>query len=95
MPFKSLFTDLYELTMAQAYFEAGKTGRAVFSLFVRKLPENRNFFVSCGLEPLLEALSEFRFGDEELKYLFALLVLSLLKKASKRAGCISFPLSTL
>ena len=72
MPFKSLFTDLYELTMAQAYFEANKTGKAVFSLFVRKLPENRNFLVSCGLEPLLEALSEFRFGDEELKYLKSL-----------------------
>ncbi|MFN3976178.1 MAG: nicotinate phosphoribosyltransferase [Aquificaceae bacterium] len=72
MPFKSLFTDLYELTMAQAYFEAGKTGNAVFSLFVRKLPERRNFLVSCGLEPLLEALSEFSFGDEELKYLKSL-----------------------
>ncbi|MFN4319938.1 MAG: nicotinate phosphoribosyltransferase [Aquificaceae bacterium] len=72
MPFKSLFTDLYELTMAQAYFEAGKTGNAVFSLFVRKLPEKRNFLVSCGLEPLLEALSEFSFGDEELKYLKSL-----------------------
>lgn len=72
MSSKALFTDLYELTMAQAYLESGKTGRAVFSLFVRKLPENRNFLVSCGLEPLVEALAEFRFGDEELKYLKSL-----------------------
>ncbi|RME08297.1 MAG: nicotinate phosphoribosyltransferase, partial [Aquificota bacterium] len=72
MPSKALFTDLYELTMAQAYLEAGKTGRAVFSLFVRKLPENRNFLLSCGLEPLLESLGEFRFGDEELKYIKSL-----------------------
>lgn len=68
----ALFTDLYELTMAQAYLESGKTGRAVFSLFVRKLPENRNFLVSCGLEPLVEALAEFKFKKEELKYLKSL-----------------------
>ncbi|MEN3027734.1 MAG: nicotinate phosphoribosyltransferase [Aquificaceae bacterium] len=68
----ALLTDLYELTMAQAYLEAGKRGRAVFSLFVRKLPENRNFLVSCGLEPLLEHLQNFRFTEEELKYLRSL-----------------------
>ncbi len=67
-----LCTDLYELTMAQSYLEHGKTGRAVFSLFVRKLPDNRNFLVSCGLETLLEALERFRFGDEELRYLKSL-----------------------
>ncbi|MFN3599020.1 MAG: nicotinate phosphoribosyltransferase [Aquificaceae bacterium] len=67
-----LITDLYELTMAQAYLEAGKTGKAVFSLFVRKLPEKRNFLVACGLEPLIEALENFRFGDAELKYLKSL-----------------------
>ncbi len=72
MPSKALFTDLYELTMAQAYLEAGKVGRGVFSLFVRELPKNRNFLVSCGLEPLLEALGDFRFGDEDLKYLKSL-----------------------
>ena len=67
-----LCTDLYELTMAQSYLEHGKTGRAVFSLFVRKLPENRNFLVSCGLETLLERIESFRFGDEELRYLKSL-----------------------
>ena len=67
-----LCTDLYELTMAQSYLEHGKTGKAVFSLFVRKLPESRNFLVSCGLETLLEALEKFRFSDRELKYLRSL-----------------------
>ncbi len=69
---KGLFTDLYELTMAQVYLETNKVGRAVFSLFVRKLPKNRNFLVSCGLEPLIEALGEFKFGSEELRYLKSL-----------------------
>ncbi|MCX7989976.1 MAG: nicotinate phosphoribosyltransferase [Aquificaceae bacterium] len=72
MPSTALLTDLYELTMAQAYLEAGKRGRAVFSLFVRKLPETRNFLVSCGLEPLLEHLQNFRFTKEDLKYLKSL-----------------------
>ena len=67
-----LCTDLYELTMAQSYLEHGKKGAAVFSLFVRKLPQNRNFLVSCGLETLVERLEGFRFGEEELKYLKSL-----------------------
>lgn len=68
----ALFTDLYELTMAQAYIEAGKSGRAVFSLFVRKIPHNRNFLVSCGLGPLMEALENFKFTKEDLEYLKSL-----------------------
>ena len=67
-----LCTDLYELTMAQSYLEHNKTGNAVFSLFVRKLPPQRNFLVACGLETLLELIEDFRFGDEELKYLKSL-----------------------
>lgn len=68
----ALITDLYELTMAQSYLESGKLGKAVFSLFVRKLPKNRNFLVSCGLETLLEYIEKFRFKDEELMYLKSL-----------------------
>ncbi|MFN7064670.1 MAG: nicotinate phosphoribosyltransferase [Aquificaceae bacterium] len=72
MAYTSLLTDLYELTMAQAYLEAGKTKQAVFSLFVRDMPENRNFLVSCGLEPLIQVLDSFCFGEEELRYLKSL-----------------------
>ncbi|WP_461828739.1 nicotinate phosphoribosyltransferase [Aquifex sp.] len=67
-----LCTDLYELTMAQSYLYEGKTGTAVFSLFVRKLPESRNFLVSAGLETLIKRLESFRFSDQELKYLKSL-----------------------
>ena len=65
----SLFTDLYELTMAQSYLEHGKTGKAVFSLFVRRLPKNRNFLVSCGLETLVNTLKNLRFSDDDINYL--------------------------
>ncbi|WP_333784999.1 nicotinate phosphoribosyltransferase [Thermocrinis sp.] len=65
----ALMTDLYELTMAQSYLEHGKTGKAVFSLFVRRLPKERNFLVAAGLETLIKLLENYRFGDKELQYL--------------------------
>ncbi|AAC07117.1 nicotinate phosphoribosyltransferase [Aquifex aeolicus] len=72
MKYLGLCTDLYELTMAQSYLYEGKTGTAVFSLFVRKLPEKRNFLISAGLETLVERIKNFKFGDEEIKYLKSL-----------------------
>ncbi|MEM2680848.1 MAG: nicotinate phosphoribosyltransferase, partial [Candidatus Bathyarchaeia archaeon] len=65
----ALSTDLYELTMAQSYLENGKTKPAVFSLFVRRLPKNRSFLVAAGLETLLKEIKNFKFKEEELKYL--------------------------
>lgn len=69
---EALSTDLYELTMAQSYLENGKTKPAVFSLFVRDLPKNRNFLVSAGLETLVERVRNFRFEEEDLAYLESL-----------------------
>ncbi len=47
-----LLTDLYQLTMLQAYHDEGMNDAAVFEFFVRKLPESRNFLVAAGLEPV-------------------------------------------
>ena len=44
-----LLTDLYQLTMLQAYYEQEMTDTAVFELFVRKLPPKRDFLVAAGL----------------------------------------------
>ncbi len=68
----ALFTDLYELTMAQSYLEHNKTGKAVFSLFVRRLPKERNFLVSCGLKTLVEYLAKYQFTKEDIAYLRSL-----------------------
>ncbi len=68
----ALFTDLYELTMAQSYLEHRKTGNAIFSLFVRRLPQERNFLVSCGLQTLVEYLANFQFTQEDIEYLRSL-----------------------
>ncbi|MDA8231483.1 MAG: nicotinate phosphoribosyltransferase [Magnetospirillum sp.] len=68
----ALFTDLYELTMLQAYVEEGMTDTAVFSLFVRRLPARRNVLLACGLEAVLDYLSNLRFDDGEIAYLASL-----------------------
>ncbi len=66
-----LFTDLYELTMLRAYWELGLEEKAVFSLFVRRLPGRRNFLIACGVEDLLEQLEALSFEADDLKYLSA------------------------
>jgi nicotinate phosphoribosyltransferase len=64
-----LLTDLYELTMAQAYYEHGKREPATFSLFVRKLPAERGYLVAAGLEDCLRFLEDLRFSQESIDYL--------------------------
>src|SRR6185295_18132343 len=68
----ALLTDLYELTMLQSYFHEGMNGTAVFDLFVRRLPEQRNYLVACGLEHVLAYLETLRFSEEGLRYLKSL-----------------------
>ena len=67
-----LFTDLYELTMAQAYSLSGRTASATFSLFFRKYPSDRAYFVFAGLTDVLDYLEEFRFSSRDLDYLRSL-----------------------
>ena len=64
-----LFTDLYELTMAQVYFSENITGNATFSLFTRGYPANRNYYVSAGLEAALIEVADYTFTGDELAYL--------------------------
>ncbi len=64
----SLLTDLYELTMAQSYFNAGMNHTAVFDFFVRRV-KNRSYMVSAGLEQVLFYLENIKFSDEDIAYL--------------------------
>jgi len=65
----ALLIDLYELNMVQAYLDRGRTATAVFELFVRKLPDNRNFLLAAGLEQALDYLETLRFTPEEIDWL--------------------------
>ena len=63
-----LLTDLYQLTMLQAYLEHDMAERAVFEFFVRRLPGSRGFLVAAGLEQVLTFLEQLRFEEEELEW---------------------------
>jgi nicotinate phosphoribosyltransferase len=65
----ALLTDLYQLTMAQAYFNDHKTELTTFSLFIRSYPLNRGFFVSAGLHDVLNFLENFALDGAALEYL--------------------------
>ena len=66
----ALATDLYELTIAAAYFKSNQTNRiGVFEAFVRKLPRNRSYMVAAGLEQTIRYLLNVRFTDEQIQYL--------------------------
>lgn len=66
---RTLLTDLYELTMAVAYFEHDMHDSATFSLFVRQYPPNRGYFISAGLNDVLEFLENFTFTSDDLEFL--------------------------
>ncbi len=68
-----LLTDLYQLTMAAGYLDAGKADReAVFHLFYRRNPFAGGYAVACGLDQVLELLAAFRFSSDDLNYLAGL-----------------------
>jgi nicotinate phosphoribosyltransferase len=65
----SLLVDLYELTMAQAYFIYKRKTCATFDLFVRELPVHRAYCIACGLEDILNYLKNLKFTGEDIGYL--------------------------
>jgi nicotinate phosphoribosyltransferase len=65
----ALLTDLYELTMAQSYFQHRRVESATFSLFIRSYPPDRGYFVSAGLDDVLSYLRDFAFDAGALDFL--------------------------
>jgi nicotinate phosphoribosyltransferase len=69
----ALLTDLYELTMAAGYFDAGKADQvATFEFTLRRLPANRSYVVAAGLPQIVEYLQNLQFTEEEIAYLRSL-----------------------
>src|SRR5215467_13814621 len=66
----ALLTDLYELTMAYAYWRSGTADKeAVFHLSFRRHPFQGGFTIACGLASVIEYLQAFHFTDSDLEYL--------------------------
>lgn len=69
----ALLTDLYQLTMAQGYWESGKTDdMACFHMYFRENPFKGGFAIACGMAQLAEMVETFAFSDDDIAYLASL-----------------------
>lgn len=65
-----LYTDFYELTMAQGYFYHGKKNdTSTFDYFFRTNPYQGGFTVFAGLADFLDMLAQFQFSHSDIEYL--------------------------
>src|SRR5215831_9468005 len=67
---KAVLTDLYQLTMAYAYWKSGnKDQQAAFHLLFRKQPFKGGYTLCSGLEDSIRYLLEFKFEKSDLEFL--------------------------
>ncbi|CAG5133037.1 unnamed protein product [Candidula unifasciata] len=67
---QALLTDLYQITMAYAYWKSEKMNDAsVFDLYFRKNPFSGEFTIFAGLEECLKLMQSFHFSDSDVEYL--------------------------
>ena len=66
----TLLCDFYEITMANGYFELGKSDEiAYFDVFFRKVPDGGGFAIAAGLEQVIDYVKTLKFTDEDIEYL--------------------------
>ena len=66
----ALTTDLYQLTMAQGYWQHGRhLDRASFYMSMRRTPFGGGFAIAAGLEQIVSFLQGLRFEPEDIDYL--------------------------
>lgn len=68
-----LLTDLYQLTMAQGYWESGKTEEeACFHAYFRDYPFKGGYAIACGMAQIADMVDGYRFSEDDLAYLATL-----------------------
>jgi len=72
MIYNALFSDFYELTMAQGFWKKGNNTKTVFEMFFRSNPFKGGYSVFAGLEPLLETIQNFHFEKSDIDWLKSL-----------------------
>ena len=65
----ALSTDLYELTMAAAFYANNEEGQATFELFIRNYPKNRSYLIAAGLQQASEYLTKIRFTERHIEFI--------------------------
>lgn len=69
----ALLTDLYEITMAAAYWSNQMADEvAAFELYFRRLPRDRSYVIAAGLEQALHYINNVHFSAESIDYLKSL-----------------------
>ena len=68
-----LLTDLYQLTMAQGYWETGQGAtQACFHAYFRDYPFRGGYAIACGMDQLAELIEGFEFSADDVGYLASL-----------------------
>lgn len=68
----ALFSDFYELTMAQGYWKEKKEMKASFDMFFRRNPFGSGYSIFAGLWPLLNTIRDFHFEEDDIAFLRSL-----------------------
>ena len=69
----TMVMDLYELTMANGYFNDGdRESRVAFDVFYRRNPDRGGFAIFAGLEQIVEYIEDLHFSEEDVEYLRSL-----------------------
>ena len=93
----TMVMDLYELTMANGYFNDGDMqARVAFDVFYRKNPDRGGFAIFAGLEQIVEYIENLHFSEEDVAYLRSLntftdAFLEYLKEFQFRGDLYAFP----
>lgn len=96
----SMVMDLYEMTMANGYFnEKSFSDKVIFDVFYRKNPDGGGFAVFAGLQQIIEYIVGLHFETEDIEYLRSLNIfseefLSYLKDYSFKGDIYAFPEGT-
>ncbi len=97
----TMVMDLYELTMANGYFNDGDMeSRVAFDVFYRKNPDRGGFAIFAGLEQIVEYVENLHFSEEDVAYLRSLntftdAFLDYLKNFKFHGDIYSFPEGTI
>jgi nicotinate phosphoribosyltransferase len=68
----SILNDLYEFTVAAAFFEREMNGDASFDVMVRRFPPSRGYMIAAGLERVLQVLEDFHYDAAAIDHLESL-----------------------
>lgn len=97
----TMVMDLYELTMANGYYNDGDMEtRVAFDVFYRRNPDRGGFTIFAGLEQIVEYVENLHFSDEDIAYLRSLdtftdTFLSYLKEFHFQGDIYAFPEGTI